>query len=197
MDVIKDRVEERAAVSGPRPAVVRPRDPIGEVLAGVQVPETKLVELVAAGVQRPGHQRAIRADLADADLAVRRPHRGRLGVQVEHRHPVPGRRGHPLELPELSPLDDHVPELGSRHRMRGALLSDRGPGDHLGEQVTPHRLHPGRSGQVVVGFGAQVRAEVLAPLGHPGQVIGDVPAMQVPDERAPGRLGRCDHGRRT
>ena len=66
--VVGHGVEEVAAVGRPGRAVVGPLDHVGQVDAGVEIPDTQGEDLVAVEIRRPGEEPVILADVERADL---------------------------------------------------------------------------------------------------------------------------------
>ena len=71
--VVVHGVEEPLRVRAPGAAVVAAGDRVGEVLAGAQVAEAELEDLVAGGVDAVGEQVLVRADERQAEVEVAGP----------------------------------------------------------------------------------------------------------------------------
>ena len=75
----------RTPLGAPRAAVVAARDDVGQVLAGLQVTEAQLVDLVAGAVHGVREQPVVGTDQGQAELQVARVVGEQVGVQQQLR----------------------------------------------------------------------------------------------------------------
>ena len=157
-------VEERRRVARPRPAVVRARHDLGQVLAARQVAEAQPVHLVAREVDRPGEPATVRADLDMTGLAVARAGAVVDGLQVQqhllraglvqrlaHQRRMVGARRRPVPVPEPGAVPRRE-RLGAGHARH-----------HLGSEALGTGAEPPDPPVVVVPLGGEVRGHLRQP----------------------------------
>ena len=70
VEIVVHGVEEMLRVGAPGTPVIAAGDPVTEVLAGVQVAEAELEDLVAVGVDAVGEQTLVGTDRGDPEVEV-------------------------------------------------------------------------------------------------------------------------------
>ena len=70
VQLVGHEIEQVSRIRRPSDARVTPLDVIGQIIAATEVPDLQPVDLRAAGVSRPGQQRAARTWLTRADVHV-------------------------------------------------------------------------------------------------------------------------------
>ena len=172
--LVGEHVKQRTGVRGPGKPVVGGIDAVGQVLAGGQVTDAELEQLVAGEVHRVRQQPAVRADLANPEVYIAAG-AGRVAeqqVRVEQHLGRLSGRGHPAELLEFLPLG-HPGEVAEPAPAPGhRVLRGSHPRGHLGKQPVLQRVGWRRLPLVI----RALRGQVVA---HRGQVMVAHPRVRV------------------
>ena len=194
--VVVHHVEEGRRVGGPGTAVVGAGHDLVEVEPGAQVAEAEGVDLVALEVDRPREPPAVRADLDQALLGVRRAARVVHDLKVEQEvlgsvrlvgRPaqqlvvLQSRRGHPAVAPAA---------LLPRRR----LLDLGDPRGHLRRELGRRRAQVAHPRVVVVALRPQVGGGLrLVRIVDPGVRIDVTDAMKHGRDGSGRRDRRSEH----